>query len=215
MICLIERKEAAFDGVVAGDDPYTAAVIERAPVCGTYRGYEIIGPPPPGSAGLHVAQMLNILEGFDLSALEWGSAEHLHLLIEAKKLAFEDRARYYADPAFAEIPVSLLLSADYSQVELRVMAHLSGDPSLVQAFARGEPGKAQVVGVGAAPLQQALRVRPRHRLADVAAVDLRPGRVQRQLSLAHERPPTGLLPLWRRRSPGSPCSGSSCRKYGS
>jgi gamma-glutamyltranspeptidase/glutathione hydrolase len=58
--------------------------------------------------------MLNLLEGFDLGSLAWGSAEHLHLLIEAKKLAFEDRARYYADPAFAAVPVARLIAKDYA-----------------------------------------------------------------------------------------------------
>jgi gamma-glutamyltranspeptidase/glutathione hydrolase len=58
--------------------------------------------------------MLNILEGFDLGALEWGGAEHLHLLIEAKKLAFEDRARFYADPHFAAVPTERLISKDYA-----------------------------------------------------------------------------------------------------
>src|SRR5687768_17840901 len=58
--------------------------------------------------------MLNILEGFDLAAAGFGSAEHLHLLIEAKKLAFEDRARFYADPEFARVPVGRLVSKDYA-----------------------------------------------------------------------------------------------------
>ena len=70
-----------------------------------------------------------------------------------------------------------------------------------------EAREAQVVDEGAAPLQQALRVRPRHALADVAPVELRARRVQRQLSLAHATPPR-----WRRRSPGIRCSGSSCRR---
>jgi gamma-glutamyltranspeptidase/glutathione hydrolase len=57
--------------------------------------------------------MLNILEGFDLRSLAWGSPEHLHLLIEAKKLAFEDRAKFYADPDFGAVPVQRLVSKDY------------------------------------------------------------------------------------------------------
>jgi gamma-glutamyltranspeptidase/glutathione hydrolase len=83
------------------------------PVSTGYRGWEVFELPPNGQ-GIAVLQMLNLLEGFDLGSLEWGGAEHLHLLIEAKKLAFEDRARYYADPAFAAVPVDALISKDYA-----------------------------------------------------------------------------------------------------
>jgi gamma-glutamyltranspeptidase / glutathione hydrolase len=83
------------------------------PVTTTYRGWRVYELPPNGQ-GIAVLQMLNLLEGFDLAALGWGSAEHLHLLIEAKKLAFEDRARFYADPAFAAVPVERLIGKDYA-----------------------------------------------------------------------------------------------------
>jgi gamma-glutamyltranspeptidase/glutathione hydrolase len=83
------------------------------PVSTTYRGYRI-WELPPNSQGIAVLQMLNILEGFDFSKIEYGSAEHIHLFIEAKKLAYEDRAKYYADPAFANIPVDKLISKAYA-----------------------------------------------------------------------------------------------------
>src|SRR5262249_6787882 len=60
--------------------------IEREPVRGTYRGFEIIGPPPPSSSGVHIAQMLNILEGFDVAAMGFGSTDAVHLLAEALKI---------------------------------------------------------------------------------------------------------------------------------
>ena len=72
---------------------------------GTYRGFEIVGPPPPSSAGVHIVQMLNILEGYDIGALGFGSADAVHLLAEALKIAFADRAVATADPAFVEVPV--------------------------------------------------------------------------------------------------------------
>ncbi len=83
------------------------------PVSTTYRGYEVWELPPNGQ-GIAALQMLNILEGFDLASLGFGSAEYMHLFIEAKKLAFEDRAKYYGDPAFVKIPVSQLLSKKYA-----------------------------------------------------------------------------------------------------
>jgi gamma-glutamyltranspeptidase/glutathione hydrolase len=83
------------------------------PVSTTYRGWEVFEMPPNGH-GIAVLEMLNLLEGFDLSSLEWGSSAHLHLLVEAKKLAFEDRARYYADPEFAAVPIDALISKGYA-----------------------------------------------------------------------------------------------------
>ncbi|SOD99597.1 gamma-glutamyltransferase [Spirosoma fluviale] len=83
------------------------------PVSVNYRGYDVFELPPNGQ-GIAVLQMLNLLEGYDLKSLGHNSADYLHLLVEAKKLAFEDRARYYADPEFSNLPVSGLLSRDYA-----------------------------------------------------------------------------------------------------
>jgi gamma-glutamyltranspeptidase/glutathione hydrolase len=84
-----------------------------APISTAYRGVEVWELPPNGQ-GLAALQMLNILEGYDFSKITFGSAEHLHLFVEAKKLAFEDRAKFYADPAFGEQPIAGLLSKDYA-----------------------------------------------------------------------------------------------------
>ncbi|MBM3420290.1 MAG: gamma-glutamyltransferase, partial [Bacteroidetes bacterium] len=84
------------------------------PVSTTYRGYEVWELPPNGQ-GIAALQMLNILEGYDIRGMGFGSAEYIHLLTEAKKLAFEDRAKYYADPAFAtNMPVQQLISKQYA-----------------------------------------------------------------------------------------------------
>lgn len=83
------------------------------PVSTTYRGVTVWELPPNGQ-GIAALQMLNILEGFDISSMGFGSAEYIHVFTEAKKLAFEDRARYYADPVFSSIPVSILLSKKYA-----------------------------------------------------------------------------------------------------
>jgi gamma-glutamyltranspeptidase / glutathione hydrolase len=83
------------------------------PVSTTYRGYRVWEIPPNGQ-GITVLEMLNILEGFDFSKIEFGSPEHVHLFLEAKKLAFEDRAKYYADMDFAKVPVDLLISKSYA-----------------------------------------------------------------------------------------------------
>lgn len=83
------------------------------PVSINYRGYEVWELPPNGQ-GIAVLQMLNILEGYDIAAMGFGSAEYIHLFTEAKKLAFEDRARYYTDPLFQSVPVTQLISKKYA-----------------------------------------------------------------------------------------------------
>jgi len=83
------------------------------PVSSSYRGYDIWELPPNGQ-GIATLQILNILEGFDLAKMGFGSAEYIHLFTEAKKLAFEDRAKFYADPRFSAIPVAQLISKKYA-----------------------------------------------------------------------------------------------------
>ncbi|WP_300295048.1 gamma-glutamyltransferase [Ferrovibrio sp.] len=101
-------------GWLTRDDLLNYRTIEREPVRGMYRGFEIIGPPPPSSGGVHVIQMLNILEGYDIGALGFGSPEALHLLAEVLKIAFADRAAATADPAFVDVPVEKLISKTYA-----------------------------------------------------------------------------------------------------
>lgn len=83
------------------------------PVSINYRGYDVWELPPNGQ-GIAALQMLKILEGFDFSEIDFGSSEHLHLFTESKKLAFEDRAKFYADMAFAKVPMKTLLSDAYA-----------------------------------------------------------------------------------------------------
>ncbi len=83
------------------------------PVSSNYRGYDI-WELPPNSQGIAALQMLNIMEGYDVKSMGFGSAEYIHLFVEAKKLAFEDRAKFYADPTFNQIPVKQLISKEYA-----------------------------------------------------------------------------------------------------
>jgi gamma-glutamyltranspeptidase/glutathione hydrolase len=92
-------------------EDHTSTWIE--PVSTTYRGYTVWELPPNGQ-GIAALEMLNLLEAYDLASMEHNSAPYLHLLIEAKKLAFEDRARYYADPDFVKMPVDRLISKAYA-----------------------------------------------------------------------------------------------------
>jgi gamma-glutamyltranspeptidase/glutathione hydrolase len=106
------------------------------PVGTSYRGLDVWELPPNGQ-GIAVLQMLNLLEHFELGALEPNSAAHLHLFVEAKKLAYEDRARYYADPEFADVPVDWLISKSYAAERVKLIDPKrasrnvrAGDPAL-------------------------------------------------------------------------------------
>lgn len=104
------------------------------PVAVNYRGYDVWQLPPNGQ-GIAGLQMLNILEAWDIGAMGFGSADYLHLFVEAKKLAFEDRARFYADPEFAEVPTEALISKSYAAERRKLI-----DPArAAQAFPHGDP----------------------------------------------------------------------------
>ncbi len=106
------------------------------PVSTNYRGYDVWELPPNGQ-GIAALQILNILEGFDLKSAGFGSVDHLHYFVEAKKLAFEDRARFYADPDFQQIPVQQLIAKPYAaqrraliRADRAMREYPAGNPSL-------------------------------------------------------------------------------------
>jgi gamma-glutamyltranspeptidase/glutathione hydrolase len=92
-----------------------------APVSTNYRGWDVYELPPNGQ-GIAALQMLNILEAFDLAAMGFGSAEYIHTLVEAKKIAYEDRAHFYADMEFHDVPVERLISKDYAAERRKLMS---------------------------------------------------------------------------------------------
>lgn len=102
-------------GMVTADDLARYATVWSQPVCGTYRGYEIVGPPPPSAGGVQVIEMLNLLEPYDVGAMGFGGVDGIHVLAEVMKIAFEDRKQYTGDPAFVDVPVEMLISKDYAQ----------------------------------------------------------------------------------------------------
>ncbi|MET0719776.1 MAG: gamma-glutamyltransferase [Tardiphaga sp.] len=100
-------------GIFSMDDLRNYQPVLRDPVRGSYRGYDIVSMPLPSSGGTVLVETLNILEGFPLAEMKRGEAPSLHLLIEAMKRAYADRARYLGDPAFVNAPLAALLSKDY------------------------------------------------------------------------------------------------------
>jgi len=104
------------------------------PVSTNYRGYDVWELPPNGQ-GIAVLQILNILEGYNIKSMGFGSADYAHLFIEAKKLAFEDRAKYYADPAFSKIPVKQLISKKYAEQRRKLI----NPKKAAKTFDAGDP----------------------------------------------------------------------------
>lgn len=102
-------------GIITLADLEKYEAVEREPIRGTYRGFEIVGMPPPSSAGVVMVEMLNILEGFDLTETGHNSALYLHLLTEAMRRGYADRAHYLGDPDFNDdMPIERLTSKDYA-----------------------------------------------------------------------------------------------------
>ncbi len=128
---------ATAGGLIGPADLAAYAVKHRTPIRAPYRGYEILGPPPPASSGVHIAQMLGMLEGFDLHAMGFGSPNSIHLLAEVLKCAFADRAAVTADPDFVDVPVERLVSPAYAATR-RAQIDLARAHPWQAAIAAGE-----------------------------------------------------------------------------
>ena len=122
----------AHGGFIDREDLTSYKTVERAPIRADYRGWEILGPPPPAASGVHIAQMLNILEGYDIAAMGFGSVGTIHHLAEVLKIAFADRAAASGDPDFVGVPVARLISKDYADERRRAI-----DPQRAQRWGAG------------------------------------------------------------------------------
>lgn len=107
-------------GLLTNEDMSNYSPEWVTPVSTNYRGYDVWELPPNGQ-GIAALQILNILENYDISSMKLDSAEYIHLFTEAKKLAYEDRAKYYADPNFSKIPTSELISKQYANERLKLL----------------------------------------------------------------------------------------------
>ncbi|EIV7687047.1 gamma-glutamyltransferase [Salmonella enterica] len=102
-------------GLITTDDLAAYQAVERTPVSGEYRGYQIFSMPPPSSGGIHIVQILNILENFDMNKYEFGSADAIQIMAEAEKYAYADRSEYLGDPDFVNVPWQALTSKAYAK----------------------------------------------------------------------------------------------------
>ena len=107
-------------GLITEEDLEKYEAIERAPIKGTYKGYDIYSMAPPSSGGILLVQMLNMMENFDLEKIEFNSTAYLHLLAEIMRRAFADRAEHLGDPDFnPEMPVDRLVSKEHASRRAR------------------------------------------------------------------------------------------------
>lgn len=111
---LIAADMKRHNGLLTLDDLRGYVAKEREPLRGTYRGYEIISMPPPSSGGAVLLEMLNILEGFELKNVDWASSDRYHLMTEAMRRAFADRAEYMGDTDFVKVPIAGLIDKKYA-----------------------------------------------------------------------------------------------------
>jgi gamma-glutamyltranspeptidase/glutathione hydrolase len=112
---LLEKEMRARGGLITRKDLESYRAKRRAPLRGSYRGYEILAMPPPTSGGVVLLEMLNVLEGYDLAKMGFGSADYVHHLAEAMRRAYADRARYLGDPDLVpHLPVERLVSKEYA-----------------------------------------------------------------------------------------------------
>ncbi|MBI3824963.1 MAG: gamma-glutamyltransferase [Candidatus Rokubacteria bacterium] len=126
-------------GLITVDDLKQYRTVERAPVRGEYRGWQIAGAPPPTAGGIHLIEMLNVLEGYDVAALGYGTADSLHLLAEVMDLAFADRNAATGDPDFADIPVARLTSKAYASARRAAIDMARAQPHAAGVAAVGSP----------------------------------------------------------------------------
>jgi gamma-glutamyltranspeptidase/glutathione hydrolase len=125
-------------GIMTLDDLKSYQAVIRTPVHGSYRGYDIISMPQPSSGGTVLLETLNILEGFPMHDIKQGSAPSLHLMIEAMKRAYADRARYLGDPAFVNAPTATLMAKDYAAKQ-RASIDLDHATPSSEVFSRTPP----------------------------------------------------------------------------
>jgi gamma-glutamyltranspeptidase/glutathione hydrolase len=137
---LIAADMKRHNGLMTLEDLKAYRPTERTPLRGNYRGHEIISMPPPSSGGTALLQMLNILEGYDMRSMSWSSVERYHVIAEAMRRAFADRAAYMGDADFVKVPVGGMIDKDYAAT-LRATISLNKASRSADVRAGNPPGR--------------------------------------------------------------------------
>jgi gamma-glutamyltranspeptidase/glutathione hydrolase len=132
---LIENEMVAHGGLITRDDLKHYVAKKRAPIVGNYRGFDVISMPPSSSGGVALVEMLNILEGYDLASMGAGSASSIHLMTEAMRRAYADRARFLGDADFiTDMPIQRLTSKDYAALQRKTISSQRASLSTPTSF---------------------------------------------------------------------------------
>jgi gamma-glutamyltranspeptidase/glutathione hydrolase len=142
----VATASAANGGILTAEDLAEYRVTEGPPLACSYRGHRILSAPPPSSGGTTICEILNILEGYDLKALGFRSAQSVYLLVEAMRHAYRDRNTHLGDPAFVHNPLDRLLSKDYAAgIRTAIDAHKAMAPAALPAREKAETTHYSVV----------------------------------------------------------------------
>jgi gamma-glutamyltranspeptidase/glutathione hydrolase len=125
---IVAEMEAG-NGLITRQDLAGFYALERSPIRGSFREFEIVSAPPPSSGGIHILQILNVLENEDLAGLGHNSAAYLHLLAESMKLAYADRSEYLGDPDYVNVPVEALIDKAYAKRQRKLIDPARATPS--------------------------------------------------------------------------------------
>ncbi len=111
------------DGLITHQDLLQYQVIEREPIQGWYRGYQVFSMPPPSSGGIHIIQALNMLEQYNMKTFQWGSAQHIHSMTEVFKRIYADRSQHLGDPDYYPVPVDQLTDKNYAKKRIKTISN--------------------------------------------------------------------------------------------
>jgi gamma-glutamyltranspeptidase / glutathione hydrolase len=131
----VGRAARAHGGLLTAEDFAAYTVTEPAPVSCPYRGYTIVSAPPPSSGGVTLCEMLQVLQGYPLTALGFHSSGSVHVMTEAMRYAYRDRNTYLGDPAFIDNPIARLLSASYAEI---IRAHIQPNRATPSSLLKGQ-----------------------------------------------------------------------------
>lgn len=134
---LIVEQMRSSGGIITREDLAGYHVVERRPITGTYRGYQIVSMPPPSSGGVLLVEMLNMMEGYDFASIPYHSAQHAHILAEIMRRAYADRAEHLGDPDFVEVPTDALTRREYAKAR---SANITDRATPSDSVTFGDPG---------------------------------------------------------------------------
>ena len=135
---LLTKQMKEMGGYITKEDLKKYRPVERKPVTGTYRGYEVVSMPPPSSGGIALIELLNILENYNIDRDDWGSSKHIHRLVEAMKYTYADRTAHLGDEDFYPVPKKMLLSKKYAK---KIYESISDTATPSKKIKEGDPSK--------------------------------------------------------------------------